>query len=161
MHWLRIIYTVPKHIHYIEVIHKTPVDYTRNPYTQKPKIGDEQWQPAPCSQGSLHHEWWNCSRYLEQWVLRCHPKKEKEMNKLAPVLLQSYFQVSNERYVFKEYSRIRLATKYVHHIHPHTCTSWFDCMNQLYLDPRFDFTIYVLQVCSFMLFPLLWAPHKP
>ena len=28
-----------------------------------------------------------CPRYLKQWVLRCPPeKKEREMNKIAPVL---------------------------------------------------------------------------
>ena len=28
-----------------------------------------------------------CPRYLKQWVLRCLPeKKEREMNKIAPVL---------------------------------------------------------------------------
>ena len=48
--------------------------------------------------------------------------EKKEMNKIALVLLQKYFQVSKERYVFKEHSRIRLATIY-DHIHPHTCTS--------------------------------------
>ena len=32
-------------------------------------------------------------------------------------------------------------------IHPHICTSWFDCMTQLSLDPLFEFTIYALQVC--------------
>ena len=54
--------------------------------------------------------------------------KEEKMNKIAHVFLQSCFQVSKERYVFKEQSRISLATIYIHHIHPYTCTSWFDCM---------------------------------
>ena len=72
---------------------------------------------------------------------------------------KSIFQVPKESYVFKEHSIIRLATIYIQHRYPHTCISWFDCMTQLSLDPRFDFTIYSLQVCSFMLFPLLWAPH--
>ena len=36
---------------------------------------------------------------------------------------------------------------YISTIYPYTCTSWFDCMTQLSLDPLFDFTIYVLQVC--------------
>ena len=71
-----------------------------------------------------------CPRYWKQWVLRCPPKKE--MNKIAHVLLQSCFQVSKERYVFKEHSRNRLATIYIHHIHPHTCTFWFDCMTTLF-----------------------------
>ena len=75
-------------------------------------------------------------------------KRKKEMNKIAPVLSQKKFQVSRERYVFKGQSRIRLATTYIHLIYPHTCTSWFDCMTQLSLDSRFDFTIYALQVCS-------------
>ena len=51
-----------------------------------------------------------------------HLKKE-EMNKIAPVLSQKYFQVSRERYVFKEHSRIRIATTDIHLIYPHTCTS--------------------------------------
>ena len=65
------------------------------------------------------------------------------MNKIAHVLLQKCFQVSKERHILKEHSRIRLPT-----IYPHTCTSWSDYMTQLSLDPRFDFTIYALQVCS-------------
>ena len=48
-------------------------------------------------------------------------KKKEKMNKIAHVFLQSCSQVSKERYVFKEQSRIRLATIYMHHIHPHTC----------------------------------------
>jgi hypothetical protein len=32
-----------------------------------------------------------CPRYLKQWVLRCLPKKRREMNKIAYVFLQSYF----------------------------------------------------------------------
>jgi hypothetical protein len=40
------------------------------------------------------------------------------MNKIAHVFLQKYFQISKEKYVFKEHSRIRLATIYIHtHIH--------------------------------------------
>ena len=73
-------------------------------------------------------------------------KKKKKMNKIAHIFLQSCFQVSNERCVFKEHSRIRLAT-----IYPYTCTSWFDCMTQLSLDLGFDFTIYALQACSSLL----------
>ena len=38
-----------------------------------------------------------CPRYLKQWVLKCPPEKKKEMNKIAPVLLQNYFQISKER----------------------------------------------------------------
>jgi hypothetical protein len=48
-------------------------------------------------------------------------KKKKKMNKIAYVFLQSIFQVPNERYVFKEHSRIRLATTYIStpYIHTH------------------------------------------
>ena len=61
-----------------------------------------------------------CPRYLKQWVLRCLPeKKRKEMNKIAYVFLQKYLQVSKERYVFKEHSRIRLAIIYPPYIHTH------------------------------------------
>ena len=62
------------------------------------------------------------SELLKQWVLRCPPeKKKKKMNKIAPIFLQGCFQVSKERYVFKEHSRIRLATNYIQHtfIHMH------------------------------------------
>ena len=48
-----------------------------------------------------------------------HLKKEKKMNKIAPVFLQKNFEVSKERYVFKEHSRIRLATIYIHHTSIH------------------------------------------
>jgi hypothetical protein len=94
------------------------------------------------------------SEWLKQWVLWCPPKKKKKkrrMNKIAHVFLQM-FLISNERYVFQEQSRIRIATIYIS-ITTHICTSWFDCMTQLSLDPRFDFTIYVLYVCSFMHLP--------
>ena len=63
-----------------------------------------------------------CPRYLKPWVLRCPPKKKrrkKEMNKIAHVFLQSYFQFLKERYIFKEQGRIRLATIYTPYIHTH------------------------------------------
>ena len=41
------------------------------------------------------------------------------MNKIAHALLQSCFQVAKEIYVFKEHSRIRIATIYIHHISTH------------------------------------------
>jgi hypothetical protein len=41
------------------------------------------------------------------------------MNKIVHVLLQKYFQVLRKRYVFKEQSRIRLATIYIHHTSTH------------------------------------------
>ena len=46
--------------------------------------------------------------------LDAHLKNEREMTKITYVLLQKCFQVSKERYVFKEQSRIRLATTYIH-----------------------------------------------
>ena len=51
--------------------------------------------------------------------LDAHLKKRKEMNKIAPVLSQKYFQVLRERYVFKEYSRIRIPP-YMHNPYIHT-----------------------------------------
>jgi hypothetical protein len=86
------------------------------------------------------------------------PAWKKVMNKIAHVFLHSCFQVLKERYVFKAKSRIRLATIYIYPIHSYICRSWFDCMTQLSLDLRFDITTYVLQVCSFMFSPFLWAP---
>ena len=46
-------------------------------------------------------------------------KKRENMNKIAHVVLQSCFQVSKERDIFKEHSRIRLVTKYIHRISTH------------------------------------------
>jgi hypothetical protein len=46
-------------------------------------------------------------------------KKKREMNKIDHIFLQSCFQISKEIYVFKEHSRIRLATKYIHHTSTH------------------------------------------
>ena len=60
-----------------------------------------------------------CPRYWKQWVLRCPPEKRKEMNKIVHVFLQSCFSIPKERYVFKEHSRIRLATIYIHHTSTH------------------------------------------
>ena len=45
-------------------------------------------------------------------------KEKREMNKIAHVFLQSIFLVPKVRYAFKEHSRIRLATIYIHtHAH--------------------------------------------
>ena len=96
---------------------------------------------------------YKCPRYWKQWVLRCPPEKE-EMNKIAHVFLQSCFQVSKERYVFKEQSRIRLATIYIHLIYPHTCISWFDCMTTL-----FGFEVWLYNICiASMLFHAFSTP---
>ena len=46
-------------------------------------------------------------------------RKKEEMNKIAPILSQKYFQVSKETNIFKEQSRIRLATIYIHHTSTH------------------------------------------
>ena len=59
-----------------------------------------------------------CPNYQNNGYLDDRPKKRK-MNKIIHVFLQSCFQVLKERYVFKEQSRIRLATKYIHHISTH------------------------------------------
>jgi hypothetical protein len=61
-----------------------------------------------------------CPRYPKQWVLRCPPKNENEMNKIA-MFSCNCFQVSKERYIFKEHSRIRLATiiSTIFHTHAH------------------------------------------
>jgi hypothetical protein len=40
--------------------------------------------------------------------------EKREMNNIAHVFLQRYFYVSKDRYVFKEHSRIRLATIHTH-----------------------------------------------
>jgi hypothetical protein len=61
-----------------------------------------------------------CPRYLKLWVLQCPPEKKKEkMNKIAHVILQNCFQVSKGRYVFKEHSRMRLATINIHYTSTH------------------------------------------
>jgi hypothetical protein len=58
-----------------------------------------------------------CLRYLKQWVLSCLPKKRKKMNKDSPCSLVEIF--SSFKKVFKEQSRIRIATIYIHtHVHP-------------------------------------------
>jgi hypothetical protein len=44
---------------------------------------------------------------------------KKKMNKIDHIFLQDFFQVSKEKYVFKEHNRIRLATIYIHHISTH------------------------------------------
>jgi hypothetical protein len=60
------------------------------------------------------------------------------------------FQVLNKRYVSKEHSRIMKATIYIyihHSTHMHILIWLYDLT---LFDPRFDFTIYILLVCSFM-----------
>ena len=100
-------------------------------------------------------------KLLKQWVLRCPPeKKKKKMNKIARVFLQSCFQLSNERYVFKEHSRIRLATIYIHHTSTH-----MHILIWLYDLTLFGSEVWLYNICIasmlFMFSPLLWAPHKP
>ena len=49
-------------------------------------------------------------------------KRKKRWIKIALILLQKYFQVSRERDIFKEHSRIWIATIYIHqifHTHAH------------------------------------------
>ena len=46
-------------------------------------------------------------------------EKRKKIIKIVHVFLQKNFQVSNKRYIFKEQSRIRIATIYIHYISTH------------------------------------------
>jgi hypothetical protein len=46
-------------------------------------------------------------------------RRKRGMNKITHVFLQKYFQVSKERYVFKEHSRIRSNTIYNNHLSTH------------------------------------------
>ena len=63
---------------------------------------------------------WTSVRDIENnGYLDARSKKRSKMNKIAHVFLQSCFQVSKDRYVFKEHSRIRLATICIHHISTH------------------------------------------
>jgi hypothetical protein len=58
-----------------------------------------------------------CLRYLKQWVLRCLPekkRKKKKMNKIAHVFLPSIFKFKIREIRFKEHSRNRIATIYIH-----------------------------------------------
>jgi hypothetical protein len=64
-----------------------------------------------------------CPRYWKQWVLKCPPekkerKKERKMNKIAHDFLQKCFKFQSRETFFKEHSRIRIATIYIHsHAH--------------------------------------------
>jgi hypothetical protein len=98
-----------------------------------------------------------CSRYLKQWVLWSSPEEKREMNKIAHVFLQSCFQVSKERYVFKEHSRIRLATKYIHHISTH-----MHILIWLYDSTLFGFEVWLYNICiANMLFHVFFLPMTP
>ena len=101
-----------------------------------------------------------CPIYLKQWVLRCPPKKKRNMNKIAHVFLQSCFQVLKDRYVFKEHSRIRLATKYIHHT-----TTHMHILIWLYDSTLFGSEVWLYNICiASMLFHAfstpIWAPYK-
>ena len=82
------------------------------------------------------------SEILKQWVLRCPAKKNKwMMNKIAPALSKC-FQDPNERFVFKEHSRIRLATIFIptiFHTHAHIDlivwlnSLWIHCLTLQYM----------------------------
>ena len=68
-------------------------------------------------------------------------KKEK-MNKIAHVFLQSCFQVSKERYVFKEQNRIRLATIYIQHTSRH-----MHILIWLYDSTLFGYEVWLYNIC--------------
>jgi hypothetical protein len=59
-----------------------------------------------------------CLRYLKQWVLRCPPKKKKEMNKIAPILLQMFLSFKKRDKFSRSKVELGLAT-----IYPHTYIS--------------------------------------
>ena len=65
----------------------------------------------------------------------CVKKREEKMNKISHVFLQSCFQVLKERYVFKEQSRIRLATTYIYppYIHTHALLDLIVWLNSLWI----------------------------
>ena len=96
-----------------------------------------------------------CPRYLKQWVLRCPPeKKEEKMNKIPYVFFQSCFQVSKDRYVFKEHSSIRLATKYIHHTSTH-----MHILIWLYDSTHFGSEVSLYNICiASMLFQAFSTP---
>ena len=59
-----------------------------------------------------------------------------------------YFQVSKERYVFKEHSRIRLTTIYIHHTHAHLDlivwlnSLWIRCLTLQYMYCKYALSCY-------------------
>ena len=60
-----------------------------------------------------------CPRYLKRWVLRC-PLEKKEMNKIAPVLLQIVSKFQKRDKFSRSKVELGLATIYIHHIfHTH------------------------------------------
>ena len=64
-----------------------------------------------------------CPRYLKQWVLRCAPKKIEQMNQIAPALQQMFPNFKGEIcFQGAQQNQVSHHT-YIHHIHPHTCTS--------------------------------------
>ena len=94
-----------------------------------------------------------CPRYFKQWVL-IPAEKRREMNKIAHVFLQKYFQVSKQIYVFKEYSRIRLATIYIHHTSTH-----MHILIWLYDWTLFGSIVWLYNICiASMLFRVITIP---
>ena len=70
-------------------------------------------------------------KWTSVWIIKTMatpmPAWEKEMNKIAHIFLQKSFKFQ-KRDVFKEHSRIRLATIYIHHtsIHMHILIWLYD-----------------------------------
>jgi hypothetical protein len=80
--------------------------------------------------------------------------KKREMNKIAHIFLQSCFQVLKERYVFKEHSRIRLATKYIHYTSTH-----MHILIWLYDSTLFGSEVWLYNICiASMLFHVFFLP---
>ena len=102
-----------------------------------------------------------CPRYLKQWILRCPPRKKRKekLNKITHVFLQSCIQVSKERYVFKDQSRIRLATIYSHHIYPPYTSTHMHILIWLYDLTLFGSEVWLYNICiASMLFHAFSTP---
>ena len=69
----------------------------------------------------VEKKWTSVQDILNNRYLDARLKKRRDINKIAHVFLQMFPSFKRE-ISFKEHSRIRLATIYIHHI-PHTCTS--------------------------------------
>jgi hypothetical protein len=95
------------------------------------------------------------SEWLKQWVLWCPPEKREKEKRMTYVFLQSWFQVSIERDVFKEHSRIRIATIYFHHsTHMHILIWLYDLT-------LFGSKVWLYNICIVsMLFHALINSHE-
>jgi hypothetical protein len=66
------------------------------------------------------------SKRIKQWVLRCPPKKKREMNKIAHVFFAKCSSIFKRDMFSRSNIRIRIShhihLSFIHHI-PCTCTS--------------------------------------